>query len=167
MCPFLKSCVCCAWPRELVEPLRGTRSFAWDFLGTLYVLCIIFWCGSVVSSVAAVYSLATTWCMHCSLARWCEADPQHGCILVHPICCRIPIRVFAFLSTVEGHRVSVSCFLLFVDRNGLFLLVTELRLGLVLSSFSVATPPVAPWPPLPRPWSLSSGNSSEFSSEAD
>ena len=111
--------------------------------------------------------LAATWCMHCSLARWCEANPQTGCILVHPICGRIPTTVFAFLPTVDGHRISLSCLLLFVDRNDLFLLATELRLGLVLSSFSVATPPVAAGHLALRPQSLTSADSSDISSEAD
>lgn len=107
--------------------------------------------------------VAAAWYMHCSLARWCEANTQTSCPFVLPICGVVQSTIFIHLDTTDSHRVSLTCFLLFADRRDLFLLVTEIRLGLVLSSFSVATPPVAVWS-LP---SVSIDDSSDSLSEAD
>ena len=101
--------------------------------------------------------------MHCSLTRWCEANNQTACPFVLPICGVVQSTIFLRLTTFECHRVSLTCFLLFADRSDLFLRVTELRLGLALSSYSVATPPVAVWSRV----SFSIEDSSTSSSEAD
>ena len=109
-------------------------------------------------------SLASARYMHCSLTRFCAANPQLSCPFAQPICSRIQTGIFLFLDVFEGHRVSLTCLIFFVDRQDLFLLVTEQRLGIVLSSFSVATPPLAAWPPAGR---TISDFSSDSSSEAD
>ena len=101
------------------------------------------------------------WYMHCSLSRFCAADPQLQCPFALPTCGNIQRGIFLFLDVFEGHRVALTCLILFVDRRDLFLLVTEQRLGLVLSSFSVATPPLAVWHPVSRTLSDFSSDSSE------
>ena len=62
-----------------------------------------------------------------------------------PICGIVQRTVFVYLDTIDSHRTSLTCLILFVDRSDLFLQVAEIRLGLVLSTFSVATPPLAAW----------------------
>ena len=92
-----------------------------------------------------LHSLVFAWCMHCSLERWCQANNQLDCPFVLPICGIVQRTVFVYLDTIDSHRTSLTCLILFVDRSDLFLQVTEIRLGLVLSTFSVATPPLAAW----------------------
>ena len=108
--------------------------------------------------------VAFAWYMHCSLSRYCAANDQQLCPFARPLCGTVQTGVFLFLDVAEGHRVSITCLLFFVDRRDLFLFVTERRLGIVLSSFSVATPPLAAWPQADR---TIRDFSSDSSSEAD
>ena len=107
--------------------------------------------------------VAAAWYMHCSLTRWCEANNQAACPFVLPICGVVQSTIFLHLNTTESHRVSLTCLLLFADRRDLFLQVTEIRLGLALSSYSVITPPLAAWS-VPT---ISTGTFSDSLSEAD
>ena len=70
-------------------------------------------------------SLAVAWYMHCSLSRFCAADPQLQCPFALPICGNSQTGIFLFLDVFEGHRVALTCLIFFVDRRDLFLLVTE------------------------------------------
>ena len=91
------------------------------------------------------YTVDSAVLMHISLNRFCQCDPQDQCVFATPICGSIQTTLFAFLSTAESHRVTISCIFLLADRSDIFLRVTEFRLGLALTSFSVPTPPLARW----------------------
>ena len=83
--------------------------------------------------------------MHILLQRYCECHPQRSCIFAYPICGRIRVNIFTFLQTSESFRASLSCVLLLADRRDILLFVTERRLDIQLSSWSVVTPPLAAW----------------------
>ena len=105
-----------------------------------------FWClvprcgaGSLFHPVVAA------WLMHISLGRWCQADPQTHCFIAQPVCGPIQISILVFLLPAEHLRVAISCVVLFADRRDIALSITERNLGICLSTYSVATPPLAAW----------------------
>ena len=68
-------------------------------------------------------------CMHCSSERWCQANNQLDCPFTH-----LPYNLSWTQLTAIALHWCVS-----------FCLWTGHRLGIVLSTFSVATPPLAAW----------------------
>ena len=80
--------------------------------------------------------------MHISLARACACDPQELCIFTNPVCGLVQATTFAYLSRPEAQRVLVTCILLLADQKDILLGRTEYQLGICLSSYSAATPPV-------------------------
>lgn len=57
--------------------------------------------------------------------------------------------LFSSLTPAEGHRLLRSCLVLYVDRKDLFLSATAIRLKYSASGFSVRTPPLQPFVPVP------------------
>eukprot|EP00435_Cladocopium_sp_Y103_P044641 s3790_g12.t1 len=83
--------------------------------------------------------------MHISLERACQCEHQEACVFANPVCGRVQAAVFAYLPSADCHRVLISCLLLACDQREILLHRTEYQLNILLSSFSVATPPLQPF----------------------
>ena len=126
----IQHCIVLGWPKV---------KYSW------WPWCCV-WLIGFISGICFTSWLLLCWIfMHISLQRYCECHPQLSCIFAFPICGRIQVNIFTFLQTSDSFRVSLSCVLLLADRRDILLLVTERRLDIQLSSWSVVTPPLAAW----------------------
>ena len=98
------------------------------------------------SSGGLVGRLRSFVAMWCSLARLCEA--QHvatGPTVLFQIF-NFTVQILVFLEPVDQLYLARASLVIFVDRAELSLYATAVRLDLEwLRSYSVPTPPLAPW----------------------
>ena len=110
------------------------------------------------------FLLLLVWILHChfihrldlvrqlmwiSLDRLAQCNRQAAFLLNIPDWFSVQEVLFSSLSPAEGHRLLRSCLALYVDRKDLFLNSTAIRLGYSASGFSVPTPPLQPFLPVP------------------
>jgi len=127
----------CTWPnRSLTETFTGFASQDLHCHFLHLFLVFRFQCRSFLHTVDFAQL------MHISLGRACNCDPQDLCIFTRPVCGLVQATTFAYLSRPEAQRVLVTCILLLADQKDILLGRTEYQLGICLSSYSVATPPV-------------------------
>lgn len=87
--------------------------------------------------------------MWISLDRLAQCNRQERFLLHIPDWLCVQEFVCSSLTPAEGYLLLRTCLALYVERKDLFLSATAIRLGYSASGFSVRTPPLQPFLPLP------------------
>ena len=87
--------------------------------------------------------------MWISLDRLSLCNRQPAFLLSIPDWFSVQEVLFSSLTTAEGHLLLRTCLALYVDRKDLFLSATAIRIHYPGSGFTVRTPPLQPFVPVP------------------
>lgn len=81
----------------------------------------------------------------CTLERFLQG--YNSCQFLHLVWRQFAVtfRVIGFLDSFAQARIALTCSVILTDRAEVALAATEWRLGFVLSTWTVPTPPLASW----------------------